>query len=105
MVPAVDPGTHSVEVRAELPAGSKVEPGQFARLLLPLREFAAEIRIPRSAVLRRSEVVGVYVVDDRGVARLRQIRLGPASGDSVTVLAGLRSGEQVALDPVAAGRR
>jgi multidrug efflux pump subunit AcrA (membrane-fusion protein) len=58
-----------------------------------------------SAVLHRSEVIGVYVVDADGEAHLRQVRLGAAVGDSVIVLSGLQSGERVALDPVAAGRR
>jgi RND family efflux transporter MFP subunit len=104
LIPAVDPVTHSVEVRAELPAGSGLEPGQFVNLLLPLRGAAPEIQIPLSAVVRRSELVGVYVVDAQGVARLRQVRLGAQMGDAVTVLSGLQSGEQVALDPVSAGR-
>lgn len=105
LIPAIDPLTHSVEVRAELPAGSALQPGQFATILLPLRETSSQLRIPMSAVLRRSEVIGVYVVDADGAAHLRQVRLGGAIGDSVIVLSGLQSGERVALDPVAAGRR
>jgi RND family efflux transporter MFP subunit len=105
VIPAVDPVTHSVEVRADLPAGSALQPGQFVELLLPLRDLSAQIRIPSRAILRRSEVIGVYVVDADGAAHLRQVRLGPAVGDTVSVLSGLQGGEQVALDPVAAGRR
>src|SRR5450755_4468370 len=63
VIPAIDPLTHSVEVRAELPAGTGLEPGQFASLLLPLREASSQLRIPLSAILRRSEVIGVYVVE------------------------------------------
>lgn len=105
VVPAVDPVTHSVEVRAELPAAAALEPGQFVSLRLPLRGVAPELRVPHSAVVRRSEVTGVYVVDEKGVARLRQVRVGPRVGDEVLVLAGLRAGERVALDPIAAVRR
>ncbi len=104
-VPAIDPVTHSVEVRSELPAGTRLEPGQFVSLRLPLKAAAPEVRVPRAAVLRRSEVTGVYVVDDKGAARLRQVRLGPVIGDEVLVLAGLQGGERVALDPVAAARQ
>ncbi len=104
VIAAVDPATHSVEVRAELPEGSGFTPGQFARLLLPLHDAAAQLRIPLSALLRRSEVTAVYVMDANGAAHLRQVRLGPVSGNSVTVLAGLQAGEKVALDPVAAGK-
>jgi RND family efflux transporter MFP subunit len=105
MVPAVDAASHSVEVRAELSSAIGLQPGQFVSLLLPLRDAAAQLQIPARAVLRRSEVTAVYVIDAQGAARLRQVRLGPATGDSVVVLSGLRSGERVALDPLATGRQ
>jgi len=103
VVPAIDPNTHSAEVRVELSAGAALEHGQFVRLSLPLADATSQLRIPLSAVLHRSEVVAVYVVDTQGVPHLRQVRLGPTMGDSVSVLAGLQDGERVALDPVAAG--
>ena len=60
--------------------------------------------VPRAAVLRRSEVTAVYVVDADGRAYLRQVRLGTAGDEaSVEVLAGLKPGERVALEPVKAG--
>ncbi len=99
IVPAVDPVTHSVEVRAELGAGSGLTPGEFVTLMLPAKGVGAQLRIPRRAIVQRSEVTGVYVLDPAGGAHLRQIRLGPMAGDDVEVLSGLRSGEQIALDP------
>jgi membrane fusion protein, multidrug efflux system len=104
VVSAVDPATHSVEVRAELPAGTPMQPGEFVRLRLPLKVATPAIRIPAQAVLTRSEVTAVYVVDANGAAHLRQVRLGPIEGGEVTVLSGLLGGEKIALDPVAAGR-
>jgi RND family efflux transporter MFP subunit len=104
VVNAVDAATHSVEVRAELPAGSGLQPGQFVRLLLPLKAATAQMHIPARAVLRRSEVTAVYVIDPAGAAHLRQVRLGPVEGDDVTVLAGLAGGELIALDPIAVSR-
>ena len=104
VVNAVDPVTHSVQVRAELPADARFQPGQFARLQLPLKAAAIQLLIPVRAVLKRSEVTAVYVVEAGGAVYLRQVRLGPVEGDEVTVLAGLQGGEKVALDPVAAGR-
>jgi RND family efflux transporter MFP subunit len=105
VVSAVDPATHSVEVRIELPAGARQRPGQFVQVLLPLKAATAQLRIPARAVLQRSEVTAVYVIDAAGAARLRQVRLGPVAGDEVTVLAGLDVGELIALDPLAAGKR
>jgi multidrug efflux pump subunit AcrA (membrane-fusion protein) len=55
-------------------------------------------------VLRRSELTAVYVVSES--VQLRQVRLGEAADESfVEVLAGLKPGERVALDPVKAGMR
>jgi len=104
VVSAVDQATHSMTVRAELPAGVQLQPGQFARLLLPLKTTTAQMRVPSRAVVHRSDVTAVYVIDAAGAAHLRQVRLGPAVGDEVTVLAGLQPGDQIALDPVAAGK-
>jgi RND family efflux transporter MFP subunit len=104
MISAVDAATHSVEVRAQLPSGSLLQPGQFARLMLPLSSTATQLRIPLKAIVYRSEVSGAYVVGGDGRAHLRQLRLGPVDGAEVVVLAGLQAGERVALDPVAAAR-
>ena len=93
------------ELPAALPAGARLRPGAFARLLLPLDAADAQLRIPARALLQRSEVTAVYVVDAAGAAHLRQVRVGPTGGGLVTVLAGLQGGERVALDPVSAGSR
>ncbi|MDH3953667.1 MAG: efflux transporter periplasmic adaptor subunit, partial [Gammaproteobacteria bacterium] len=55
------------------------------------------------ALLRRSEVTGVYVVSGEGDIRLRQVRAGNTFDDQTEILAGLDAGERVALDPVRAG--
>ena len=43
----------------------------------------ARLAIPAAAVLRRSEVTAVYVLDRSGAARLRQVRLGEPAGDGL----------------------
>jgi hypothetical protein len=60
--------------------------------------------VPREAILTRSELTAVYVLAEGGAPRLRQVRLGAIADErGIEVLAGLRPGERVALDPVAAG--
>lgn len=82
---------------------SGVYPGMFVRVHFVVGK-ADKLVIPASAVLRRSEVVAVYVADEKGRVKLRQVRLGEATSDGVVeVLAGLNPGEKVALDPVKAG--
>ena len=104
VVPSADPRTHTTRVRLELPEDARgVYPGVFARAHFTVGR-APRLLAPRAAVFHRSELTGVYVVDDKGAARLRQVRLGTAGDEtSIEVLAGLRPGERVALEPVKAG--
>jgi multidrug efflux pump subunit AcrA (membrane-fusion protein) len=58
--------------------------------------------VPERAIVQRSEVTAVYVVDKDGRASLRQIRTGHRFDDRLEVLAGLTPGERIAVDPLAA---
>ncbi|MFZ2541906.1 MAG: efflux RND transporter periplasmic adaptor subunit [Gallionella sp.] len=102
--PLADVRTHSTQVRVYLPANeADIYPGMFVRAHFVVGK-ANKLVIPGSAVLHRSEVVAVYVVDKNGGMKLRQIRLGETTANgSVEVLAGLNPGEEVALDPIKAG--
>ncbi len=104
VLPSADPRTHVTQVRIELPADLEgVHPGIFARAHF-LTGQAPRLMVPRGAVFRRSELTAVYVIDGAGRPSLRQVRLGTASDErAVEVLAGVRDGERVALDPVRAG--
>jgi RND family efflux transporter MFP subunit len=105
VLPTVDPQTHTVQLRIPLPAGWEAKPGLFARLWLPgPAGSSARLAVPASAVVRRAEMTGVYVVDAKGVPVLRQVRLGRSAGGQVEVLAGVAAGEQVVTDPQAAAR-
>lgn len=104
VLPAADVRTHTTKVRLDLPEDLRdVYPGMFARAHFTVG-LARKLLVPAAAVVRRSEVTAVYVVDDKGVVQLRQVRLGEPAGQSgVEVLAGLVPGEKVALEPVKAG--
>ena len=104
VVPSADPRTHTTQVRLELPPDvAGLVPGVFARAHF-VTGRAARLMMPREAVLRRSEVTAVYAVDEKGVSALRQVRLGEAAdATGIEILAGLKPGEKVALDPVKAG--
>ncbi len=100
--PAADAATHAVKVRVQLPPlDPPPQPGRTAKVAFPAARGAALPRIPASAVVQRGEVSAVYVLAD-GRLSLRQLRLGARDGDSVEVIAGLKPGEAIATDPVAA---
>ena len=103
VLPTADPKTHTTRVRLDLPPARDVYPGMFARANFVIGQ-ERKLIIPARAVLRRSELTAVYVIDRDGRPRLRQVKLGePAGSGEVEVLAGLSSGENVALEPVKAG--
>lgn len=101
--PIADPATNTFTTRVELPPGQfGLYPGMFVKVAFVVGE-ARRLLIPTAALLRRSEVTGVYVIGEGGAVRLRQLRIGNEFGDRTEVLSGLADGERVALDPVAAG--
>ena len=103
LVPLADSRSHTTRLRLELGDATGLLPGQFVRAYFATG-MARKLVIPQQTVLRRSEVTGVYVVNSIGEPQLRQIRVGEASVDAgVEVLAGLREGERIALDPIKAG--
>jgi len=106
VLPSADPRTHATQVRVELPADvSGVYPGVFARAHFVVGT-APRLLVPREALFQRSEVTAVYVLDGAKPPQLRQVRLGTASDErSVEVLAGVKPGEAVALDPLLAASR
>ena len=112
LLPTVDAGTHTQQLRVELPAQfAHAVPGMFARLWLaaaptdPQAAGAAKasVTVPLKSVLRRGEMTGVYVPDAQGRPLLRQVRVGPVTGDRVEILSGVAPGEAVVLDPLAVG--
>ena len=103
LYPAAQPETNTFRARIDLPKGMQgLAPGMFVKVGLIVGE-AERMLVPRSAVVERSEMRGVYVVAPDGRVSLRQVRLGHARGERIEILAGLAGGERVALDPVAAG--
>ena len=100
--PVADAEANTFRVRVNLPDGAAtLYPGMFVKVGFVVGE-TERLLVPAEAVVRRSELSGVYVADGEAVA-LRQVRLGRRYGNSIEVLSGLSEGEAVATDPVAAG--
>lgn len=100
--PVADSAANTFRVRVNLPDGAAtLYPGIFIKVGFVVGE-TQRLLVPREAVVRRSELSGIYVADGDDIS-LRQVRLGRKVGDSIEVLAGLSEGEVVATEPVAAG--
>ncbi len=102
--PEADRSTNTFRARVELPAdAADLHPGMFVKVGFVTGE-SPRLLVPKSAIIARSEVTAVYVVDADGRVSLRQVRTGSTFGDRLEIVAGLEAGERVALDPVAALR-
>lgn len=108
-LPAADAVSQTVEWRLDLSAadGAGQVPGRQTQVRFVGGE-AQRLVVPTSALLRRGELTGVYVVTSRGEGQsgfaLRAVRAGASHGEAgVEILSGLKAGDRVALDPVRAG--
>lgn len=96
VVPSTDALSRTVEVR--LMTDARLTPGEAVTVRVPLvRSDALLLSVPRSAIVTRGELTGVYLVGTDSIARLRWIRIGRGSSDSLQVISGLVSGDVVVL--------
>ncbi len=98
IVPAADPASRTFLVKIELPTDPRLHSGLFGRAQFSRGERLA-LLIPRSAVVERGQLQGIFVLDQNKVASLRYITLGKPSGAEVEVLAGLQDGERLVTKP------
>jgi RND family efflux transporter MFP subunit len=98
IVPAADPASRTFLVKIDLPTDTHLRSGLFGRAQFSRGERQA-LLIPRSAVVERGQLQGIYVLDQNKVASLRYITLGKPSGTEVEVLAGLQNGERLVVKP------
>jgi multidrug efflux pump subunit AcrA (membrane-fusion protein) len=96
IVPAADPATRSYIVKIGLlnADGTQLRSGLYGktRFIVGQRKTLA---IPQAAVTQQGQLVGVFVVDQSGMARLRLVKTGRVAGDHVEVLSGLNEGEEI----------
>lgn len=98
IIPAADPASRAFMVKIELPTDARLRSGVFGRT-----EFSRGQRqgllIPRSAVVERGQLQGVFVLDQDKVANLRYVTLGKFYGSEIEVLSGLQSGDRFVANP------
>jgi RND family efflux transporter MFP subunit len=101
--PYADPVAHTFRVRAYLPLGTpELYPGMLVKAAFVTGEESL-LLIPDMAVMRRGEVSGIYVPDEKGRLSMRFVRVGRLVGKEMReVVSGLEAGERVALDPLKA---
>jgi membrane fusion protein, multidrug efflux system len=94
--PSTDTGTRSFVVKVALPSTCPCRSGEYGKAIFGVGEARA-LAVPRSAVLARGELEGVYVVNPQGAAEYRLVTLGKIFGEQVEILSGLSDGERVVI--------
>ena len=92
-------GTYTMEASFSNPR-KLILPGQFARVRAPYQTLENVIVIPRKAISELQGLFRVYVVDAAGQVSVKEVTLGPKSGDDVVVESGLDAGETVIVEGI-----
>ena len=85
-------------IKIELPANQQLRSGLFGRAQFSHGERQS-LLVPRTAIVERGQLQGVFVLDQNRVAALRYVTLGKSAGDDVEVLAGLQDGDRLVTKP------
>lgn len=108
IIPSADPVSQTAEWRWDLASkdAANLIPGQPVRVqfsgMPTAQEGSKNLWVPTQSIVHRGELTGVYVAQGKGFV-LRAIRVGgQKTAQGQEVIAGLRAGEVVALDPVKA---
>ena len=94
IVPAADPNSRSFIVKIQLEKSSDLIPGMFGRIELShgMREAIA---IPISALFKRGQLEGVYVVGANNQVELGLVKTGKVRQGQVEIVSGLVKGERI----------
>jgi RND family efflux transporter MFP subunit len=98
IVPAADPASRSFLVKIGLPADARLRSGLFGRAQFARGERPA-LLIPRTSLVERGQLQGVYLLDANQIAGLRYVTLGKSAGEKVEVLSGLQDGDRLVAAP------
>lgn len=94
VIPTANSNSHSFNIKISLPSNTALMSGMFGRLELPgtLRQG---ITIPSTALMRRGQLEGVYVMGRNNQATLRWVKTGKTQNNTVEITSGLSSGDRI----------
>lgn len=91
IVASVDPMTRTFKAKVDIKG---VIGGQFAKINIPIDKKNA-ILIPKSAIVEKGALTGVYTVDNENIITYRLVRTGKSFNDKVEILSGLFDGDKI----------
>lgn len=101
--PTIDPVTRNIKLRAAVGDAGKLRSGMYVTVQIVLPQQTNVVAIPLTAVVRATYGNSVFIIEDgkspqgqpNKVARQAFVKLGPARGDFVAVLDGLKAGQTI----------
>ncbi|MBW2145589.1 MAG: efflux RND transporter periplasmic adaptor subunit [Deltaproteobacteria bacterium] len=96
ILPGVDPTTRSGIVKVIIPHSDDLRSGMFGKAFFSVGEESI-LAVTKSAIVRKGQLTGVYIIDAEKTVRYRLVKLGRDLGDKVEILSGLQDGENVVV--------
>ncbi|MDR2056213.1 MAG: MdtA/MuxA family multidrug efflux RND transporter periplasmic adaptor subunit [Desulfovibrio sp.] len=97
----IDPATNTIKLKARFAnSDERLYPNQFVVARLKARTLKDAVTVPASAVQIGMRGTYVYVIDEKGVTRVREVTPGITVGGISVIDRGLRAGERVVTDGV-----
>jgi RND family efflux transporter MFP subunit len=93
MAPVVDQATRKMHIKIAI-SGEGLKSGLYAQVKIPLTKKQT-ILVPKTAIVEKGQLTGVYVVDTQGVVLYRIVRMGKTYDSGVEILSGIQVGEKI----------
>lgn len=95
---SVDPRARTMLVEVDLPnADGRLSPGMYVRAAFDVAQ-APSVRVPASAIIFRGKGPQVAIVGKDGTIKFRDVSIASDDGDFLDLAAGVKVGEDVALN-------
>ena len=95
ILPSADAASRSFTAKIDLPANPLLKSGLYGLARFPVSQKEA-LTVPQSALVKRGQLTGVFIVGQDGIAQFRIITTGKTSEGSVEVLSGISEGDEIA---------
>lgn len=96
IVPAGDPQSRTSTIKIDIPSRPRLHSGLYGKARFP-RGKKEVLRVPAEAVVENGQLVGLYVVDEKGVVRLRLVTTGKRYDRKIEILSGLTAGDRIVV--------
>jgi membrane fusion protein (multidrug efflux system) len=95
LIPTADKASKTFTLRVKIDnPDHEILIGMSATVRIDAVEHKDVLAVPQSAVIEEKSSRSVFVAE-KGVARRREVRLGPVQGDQVVLLEGVKEGEEL----------